>query len=207
MEKINEKHENQTIERVSDVDALAIHQSENASEKCGLVSIVYHASWSEIDRKTFAEKGFEEDEHEWYEVGSALPTRIEYLRENAEGIGYTLSDCRVSLAEYNKPELTEPNISKIKTFFLLIRENENFYYSIAEEAREALLEHCRKNSIPTPNEIQYVVGGYYIKWNLEKGFSGSEIALWRFIQKRLHEYFAKLGRQCFMYQVSGTAIT
>ena len=30
MEKINEKHENQVIEKVSDVDALAIHQSENA---------------------------------------------------------------------------------------------------------------------------------------------------------------------------------
>ena len=193
MEKINEKHENQTIERVSDMDALAIYQSENAPEKNGLVSVVYHASWCEFDRETYEEKDFEEDEHEWHEAASELPARIEYLRENADGYGYTLSDCRISLAEYKEPELTEQNISSIKTFFLFIRENENFYYSIAEDAREALLEHCRKNSIPTPTEIQYVVGGYYIKWNLERGYSGSEVALWRFIQRTLHEYFAKLG--------------
>ena len=51
MEKINEKHENQTIERVSDVDALAIHQSENTSERNGLVSVVYHASWNKISHE------------------------------------------------------------------------------------------------------------------------------------------------------------
>ncbi len=169
------------------------HQSENASEKCGLVSVVYHASWCEFDKETYEEKDFEEDEHEWYEADAELPARIEYLRENAEGCGYTLSDCRLSLAEYTEPELTEQNISRIKTFFLLIRENENFYYSIAEDAREALLEHCRQYGIPTPNEIQYTPKGYYIKWNLERGYSGSEVPLWRFIQKTLHDYFAKLG--------------
>ena len=193
MEKINEKQDNQAIERVSDINALAIHQSENTSERNGLIYVVYHASWSEIDRETFAEQGFEEEEREWHEVCSELPDRIEYLREKAEGRGYTLSDCRVSLAEYNKPELTEQNISSIKTFFLLINENENFYYSIVEDAREALLECCRKNSIPTPNEIQYTPNGYYIKWKLENGLSGREIPLWKFIQKTLHEYFAKLG--------------
>lgn len=115
------------------------------------------------------------------------------MRENAEGCGYSLSDCRVSLAEYNEPELTEQNISSIKIFFLLIHENENFCYSTAEGARDALLEHCRKNSIPTPNEIQYVVGEYYIRWKLERGFSGSEIESGSFTQKTLHEYFAKLS--------------
>ncbi|MBQ6920178.1 MAG: hypothetical protein IJQ74_07585, partial [Synergistaceae bacterium] len=193
MEKIKEKRENQIIERVSDIDALAIHQSENASEKRGLVSVVYHISWNEKDKETYEGKDFEEDEREWYEIDSELPARIEYLRKNAEGCGYSLSDCCISLAEYKEPELTEPNISRIKTFFLFIRENENFYYSTAEDAREALLEHCGKNNLPTPNEIQYVVGGYYIKWNLERGYSGSEVPLWRFIQKVLHEYFAKLG--------------
>ena len=193
METSNEKHGNSITEKVSDIDSFAVHQPEDTSEQNGLVSVVYHASWSEFDRKTFDEKGFEEEEHEWYEADSELPARIEYLRENAEGCGYTLSDCRVSLAEYNKPELTEPNISSIKTFFLFINENENFYYSIAEDAREALLKHCRKNNLPTPNEIQYTPKGYYIKWILERGFSGDEISLWRFIQKTLHEYFAKLG--------------
>ena len=191
MEKINEKHENQAIERVSDINALAIHQSENTSERNGFVSVVYHASWSEIDRETFAEEGFEKEEREWHEVGSELPARIEYLRENAEGSGYTLSDCRVSLAEYNKPELIEQNISSIKTFFLFISENENFYYSKAEDAREALLEYCRTTRIPTPNEIQYTPNGYYIKWNLEEGFSGSEILLWKFTQRILNEKLAK----------------
>ena len=103
MEKINEKHENQVIEKVSEVDTLAIHQSENASEKSGLVSVVYHASWNETDKKTFDEKGFEEDEHEWYETDSELPARIEYLRENADGCGYSLSDCRISLIAFFAP--------------------------------------------------------------------------------------------------------
>ena len=42
------------------------HQSENAYEKYGLVSVVYNASWSDFDRGTYEEKGFEEDEHEWH---------------------------------------------------------------------------------------------------------------------------------------------
>ena len=193
METSNEKHGNSITEKVSDIDSFAVHQPEDTSEQNGLVSVVYHASWSEFDRETFADKGFEEDEHEWYEADAELPARIENLRENADGCGYSLLDCRISLAEYTKPELTEPNISSIKTFSLLINENENFYYSIAEDARDALLEHCRKNNLPTPNEIQYTPNRYYIKWNLESGFSGGEISLWKFIQKTLHDYFAKLG--------------
>ena len=192
---INEEKNSQTREQEEflSVNVPENHQSENASEKRGLVSVVYHDSWREFDRERFDEKEFEEDEHEWHESDSELPARIEYLRENADGCGYSLSDCRISLAEYKEPELIEQNISRIKTFFLLIRENENFYYSELEDSREALLEHCCKNSIPTPNEIQYTPNGYYIKWNLAEGFSGSEIPLWRFIQKTLHNYFAKLG--------------
>ena len=55
METIKEKHENQVIEGVSDINVLAIHQSENTSEQNGLIYVIYHASWSEIDRKTFCE--------------------------------------------------------------------------------------------------------------------------------------------------------
>ncbi len=101
------------------------HQSENASGKCGLVSVVFHTSWSGFSRDDLAQplidkEIFTEEEHEWYEADSELPARIEYLRENAEGSGYILSDCHVSLAEYNELELTEQNISSIKTFFLFI---------------------------------------------------------------------------------------
>ena len=46
------------------------HQSENASEKCGLVSVVYHALWCEFDRETYEKNSFEEDEHKWYEADS-----------------------------------------------------------------------------------------------------------------------------------------
>ncbi len=192
---INEEKNSQTHEQEEflSVNVPENHQSENASEKRGLVSVVSHASWREFDREIYEENSFEEDEHEWHEADSELPARIEYLRENADSFGYSLSDCRISLAEYNEPEQTEQNISRIKTFFLFIRENENFYYSKAEDAREGLLEHCCKNSIPTPNEIQYTPNGYYIKWNFAEGFSGSEIPLWRFIQKTLHDYCAKLG--------------
>ena len=188
MEQIKEKHENPTIERVS--DSLGVHQPENATEKNGLASVAYLASWSEFDKETWEKKGFEQEEQEWCEV-SELPARLEYLRENAEGCNYRLSDCRVSLAEYSKPELTEENISRIGTCVLFVRENKKFYYSTAEEARDALLGIFRKHRIPLPNEIQYVIGGYYVKWNFVKGFSGSEILLWKFIQRTLHEKLAK----------------
>ena len=192
-EKKSHTQEQEGQEEFLSVNVPENHQSENASGKCGLVSVVYHALWWEFDRETYEEKDFEEDEHEWHKADAELPARIEYLRENAEGSGYCLSDCRISLAEYTEPELTEQNISSIKTFFLLIRENENFYYSITEDAREALLEHCHQYGIPAPNEIQYTPNGYYVKWNLVEGFSGNEVPLWRFVQRTLHDYFAELG--------------
>ena len=115
MEQIKEKHENPTIKRVS--DSLGVHQPENATETNGLSYVAYLASWSEFDKKTWEEECFEQEEQEWCEV-SELPARLEYLRENAEGCNYRLSDCRVSLAEYSQPELTEENISRIGTCVL-----------------------------------------------------------------------------------------
>ncbi|MBR0186531.1 MAG: hypothetical protein IJQ24_10940, partial [Synergistaceae bacterium] len=64
---MNEGKNSQTQEQEEflSVNVPENHQSENASEKCGLVSVVYHASWCEFDRETYEEKDFEEDEHEW----------------------------------------------------------------------------------------------------------------------------------------------
>ena len=89
---ISEEKKSQTQEQEGQEEFLSVnvpenHQSENASEKCGLVSVVYHASWCDFDRETYEEKDFEEDEHEWYEADTELPARIEYLRENADSCG------------------------------------------------------------------------------------------------------------------------
>ena len=110
-------------------------------------------------------------------------------------MGYSISDCRVSLAEYSKPEQSEENISRIGTCVLFIIESEKFYYSTAVESKDAILKNCRKHRIPLPNEIQYVIDGCYVRWNFVKGFSGSEILLWKFIQRTLNEKLAsELGR-------------
>ena len=190
MERIKEKHENPIIERVSDsLGSLGVHQPENATETNKLASVAYLASWREIDKETFEEKELEEEKQEWYEV-SEVPARLEYLRENAEGCGYSISDCRVSLAEYSKREQSEENISRIGACVLFIRENEKFYYSTVEEARDVLLEIFREHRIPLPNEIQYVIGGYYVKWNLVQGFSRSELLLWKWVQRTLKDKLA-----------------
>ena len=68
-----------------------------------------------------------------------------------------------------------------------------------EEVREALLEYCRTNRIPEPNEIICVVNGYYIKWNFVNGFNKDEIKLWKFLQKKLHESFAKINPEALEY--------
>lgn len=195
MEGENKKREIQDLEDKGE-QQFSVRQSENTFEQNGLVSVEYSVSWSEVRFTTeedCEEIGGEEEVHEWYEAGSELKERLEDLRENAEGHSWEFSDCKVSLAEYSKPELDEKNISGIKTCFLFVRENENFYYGTLEEAREALLAHCRRTGIPTPNEIQYVINGYYIKWKFKEGFSRSEILLWKFIQKFLHGVFADLG--------------
>ena len=195
MEGENKKREIQDLEDKGE-QQFSVRQSESTSEQNGLVSVEYSVSWSEIRFTTeedCEEISFEQEEHEWYEAGSELQERLEDLRKNAEGHGWEFSDCKISLAEYSKPELDDKNISGIKTCFLFVRENEKFYYGTLEKAREALLAHCRRTGIPTPNEIQYVINGYYIKWKFKEGFSRSEILLWKFIQKFLHGVFTELG--------------
>ena len=56
METSNEKHGNSITEKVSDIDSFAVHQPEDTSEQNGLVSVVYHALWSECDKKTWEEE-------------------------------------------------------------------------------------------------------------------------------------------------------
>ena len=55
---IDEEKKSQTQEQEEflSVNVPDNHQSENASEKCGLVSVVYHASWCEFDKETYEEK-------------------------------------------------------------------------------------------------------------------------------------------------------
>ena len=173
---------------------------ENASVQSGFISVAYVISWSEFDKETFEEIGFEQEKREWCGSLSELKSKLEDLRENVDSCGCSLSDCRVSLAEFDKPEIKSENISEIKSLFLRIFNNGKFYFKTHEEAKEALLEHCRRNEIPTPNEIQYVIDGYYIKWNFEQGFLGSEISLWKSVQKFLHGIFAKLGSDAVICQ-------
>ena len=181
-------------------DVSVVRQSENASKQSGFISVVYVISWSEFNKETFEEIGFEQEKREWCGSLSELKSKLEDLRTNVDSCGCSLSDCRVSLAEYAEPELKSENISEIKTCFLFIKATEKFYFKRQEEAREVLLEHCHRNGIPTPNEIQYVIDGYYIKWNFEQGFSGNEIALWKFVQKFLHGIFVKLGSDASICQ-------
>ena len=191
------EEENEQTQGQRECNVPELNQSENASDLShnGLVSVVYSVSWSELKftEEDCEEISFKQEKYEWHETCTEVKERLENLRESAEGYGYSVYDCRISLAEYAEPEVEEKNILRIKTCFVYIRENENFYCSTPEEAREAIQEHCRKNRIPLPNEIQYVSGGYYIKWGLRKGFSGSEILLWKFVQKYLHKVFAELG--------------
>ena len=92
------------------------------------------------------------------------------------------------------------DISEIKTFFLLIKKNENFYFDSLEKAGKAILEHCKNKGIPTPNEIQYIMDGYYIKWNFERGFSEKEIFSWEFVQNFLHGVFEEFGSDSSIYK-------
>ena len=196
-----DKHEVTSIddEQHHHNDSCALNHSENASDSAsaqdtnGLIFVAYVASYGEFNQETFEEVSIEDENSEWHKAGTELEARLEELRNRAEGCGYNFSDCQVSLAEYAEPELDEKNIISIKSLVLRIFHNENFYCSTLEEAREALLEYCRTNRIPTPNEIICVVNGYYIKWNFINGFKGSEIKLWKFLQKKLHESFARIN--------------
>ncbi|MBR2208735.1 MAG: hypothetical protein IJ859_08030 [Synergistaceae bacterium] len=181
-------------------DVSVVRQSENASVQGGFISVAYVISWSEFNKETSEEIGFEQEKREWCGSLSELKSKLEDLRKSADSCGCSLSDCRVSLAEYAEPELKSENISEIKSLFLRIFNNGKFYFKTQEEAKEFFLEHCHSNGIPTPNEIQYVIDGYYIKWNFEQGFSGSEVSLWKFIQKFLHGIFVKLGSDASICQ-------
>ena len=192
----NRKNE-QELKKINDVSSrndsfsVFLKHSLNAPEQSGLICLSYTGLNIGIDKETFEE--FEEELNicEWYKAGAETEEELKSLVDNE--YNDCLSDCRISLAEYSKPELDEKNISGIRTCFINISENENFYYSTTEEAKEALLEYCRVNGVPEPGEIQYVVGGYYIRWKFENGFSGNEILLWKLIQKILRKFFAKLG--------------
>ena len=182
IEHVSEQHSN---------NSLALRQPENIT--ASLIFVTYVASYDKINKETFEEVSIEDENREWHKAGIELKSRLEELRNSAEGYGYNFSDCQVSLAEYAEPELDEKNIISIKSLVLRIFHSEKFYCSTLEEAREALLEYCRTNRIPSPNEIICVVNGYYIKWNFVNGFKGNEIKLWKFLQKKLHESFAKIN--------------
>ena len=115
----------------------ALNPSENASDLVsdstqdtnGLILLAYTASSVEFNRETFEEVSIEEENHEWNRAGIELESRLEELRNSAEGCGYSLYDCQVSLDEYAKPELDEKNIIYIKSLVLRIFHNENFYFS------------------------------------------------------------------------------
>ena len=192
-----EKNQNEESENF---DSISRCQFENASVQSGFISVAYVISWSEFDKETFEEIGFEQEKREWCESLSELKSKLEDLRENVDSCGCSISDCRVSLAEFDKPELKSENISEIKSLFLRIFNNGKFYFKTQEEATEAFLEHCHRNEIPAPNEILDIVNGYQIKWNFEQGFLGSEISLWNSVQKFLHGIFAKLASDASICQ-------
>lgn len=192
-----EKNQNEESENF---DSISRCQFENASVQSGFISVAYVISWSEFDKETFEEIGFEQEKREWCESLSELKSKLEDLRENVDSCGCSIADCRVSLAEFDKPELKSENISEIKSLFLRIFNNGKFYFKTQEEATEAFLEHCHRNEIPAPNEILDIVNGYQIKWNFEQGFLGSEISLWNSVQKFLHGIFAKLGSDASICQ-------
>ena len=184
MELENKNGQTQSQSDSSFGDMPVVCQSENASGKNRFICVSYYGP---CGQSLECEKRF----YKWYRAGAELEDELKLLRENADQ--YSLHDCCLSLAEYNAPELKSENISEIKSLFLRIFHNEKFYFYDLENGAEFILEHCRKNEIPTPNELISVVDGYYIKWNFEQGFSNNEISLWKFIQKFLHEFFAELG--------------
>ena len=142
-------------------DSCVLNHSKNASDSAsvlaqdtnGLIFVAYVASNGEFNQETFEEVSIEDENREWHKAGIELESRLEYLRDHAEGCKYSLFDCQISLAEYAEPELDEKNIVSIKSLVLRIFHNENFYFSTLEEAREALLEYCREDSISTLSEI------------------------------------------------------
>ena len=197
MKEAKNRNNEQEIKEINDVSSrndsfsLFLNHSLNVPEHSGKVCLSYRNLYSYIDKETYEEIGVDEDFCEWYEAGTEIEEKLKGLAENK--YNDCLSDCRVSLAEYSAPELDKKNISQIRTCLVHIPENEKFYYSTLEDAREALLEYCRVNEVPEPSEIQYAVGDYYIKWKFENGFSGSEILLWKFVQEVLREIFAGVG--------------
>ena len=184
MELENKNGQTQSQSDSSFGEMPVVLQPENASDKDRFICVAYYGP---CGQSLEYEKIF----YEWRRAGAELEDELKNLRENADK--YSLHDCCLSLAEYNVPELKSENISEIKSLFLRIFNNEKFYFGDMKNAADFILEYCRKNEIPIPNEIQYVVGSYYLKWNFEKGFSNSEISLWKFIQKFLHEFFVELG--------------
>lgn len=191
MELENKNGQTQSQSDSSFGDMSVVCQPENASDKDRFICVAYYGP---CGKSLEYEKIF----YEWRKVGSELEDELKILRENADK--YSLHDCRLSLAEYSAPELKSENISEIKSLFLRIFHNEKFYFYDLENGAEFILEHCRKNEIPTPNEIISVIDGYYVKWNFEKGFSNSEISLWKFIQKFLHGKFTELGSDASICQ-------
>ena len=159
------------------------HWSDNASGNNGLIYLSYTGLNGKVSECGEPDS---EEINEWHEAG----TEIEKELENLTTYSNYVWDCKISLAEYSAPEIKMANISEIKSCFVRISHCENFYYSDIHEAAEAIIEHCRNTGIPAPNEIVCVINGYQIQWKFARGFRGSEIALWKLIQKKLHEKFS-----------------
>ena len=145
-------------------------------------------------RLSVAVADYEDEYIEWCRAGEELERELDSLRN------YGAVDCEISLAEYSEPKFSADCIYRITQCVLYIPHGENFYFRTTEEAVTTLLEYCIEKSLPKPTQIDYVINGYYVMWKFKEGMKQSELPLWGFIQKVLHERFAEIGSKAEIAQ-------
>ncbi len=180
MEQIKEKHENPTIERVS--DSLGIHQPENATETNGLASWkIYIAYGSRANHQ-----------HAWANTEDQKKT----LDDFREILG---EDIYISIAEYRNEKREEEQIAALREIYVALPSDGRFLPSREAKGIEKILGHFKEHNYTAPSLIEYDGQTYIARWKFVEPIDVKYLPLWKRIEEELAEKCFELVKKAKLF--------
>ena len=126
--------------------------------------------------------------HKWCRGHDVLCT-LQRLKASQD---FTVRNIYVSQLEFAERKRTVNAVAAMGVSFLDL-DGKLAKNQTPEEWREVVLEHCRRYSIPEPNDMVFTGNGIHVKWIYTRPASRGQLGHWSFIERLLFSQFEELG--------------
>ena len=126
--------------------------------------------------------------HKWCRGNDVLCT-LQRLKASPD---FTKRNIYVSQLEFAERKRTVNAVAAMNVSFLDI-DGKLAKNQTPEDWREVVLEHCRRYSIPEPNDMVFTGNGIHVKWIYTQPASKSRLERWNLIERLLFTQFEELG--------------